>query len=122
MKTTVRLAELRGRAPKELQDQLRAKRQELFNLRFQMATGKLENHREIQHVRRDLARLLGTLHERQLGGEDAPKAAEAAPASSAPAAPAAPATRRARPAAAAKPASPKPTARKPAPRARKEKA
>jgi large subunit ribosomal protein L29 len=117
MKTTVRLAELRGRAPKELQDQLRAKRQELFNLRFQMATGKLENHREIQHVRRDLARLLGTLHERQLGGEDAPKAAEAAPA------PVSPVRRRARPAAAAaKPAPPKRTVRTAAPRARKEKA
>jgi large subunit ribosomal protein L29 len=121
VKTTVRLAELRGRAPKELQDQLRAKRQELFNLRFQMATGKLENHREIQHVRRDLARLLGTLHERLLGGEDAPKAVEPAPAAAAPA-PASPAKRRARPAAAAKPAPPKPTVRKTAPRARKEKA
>lgn len=118
MKTTVRLAELRDRAPKDLQDQLRAKRQELFNLRFQMATGKLENHREIQRVRRDLARLLGTLHERQLGGGDTPKAAEPAPA----AAPASPVRRRARPAAAAKPAPPKPTVRKAAPRARKEKA
>jgi large subunit ribosomal protein L29 len=122
MKTTVRLAELRGRAPKELQDQLRAKRQELFNLRFQMATGKLENHREIQHVRRDLARLLGTLHERQLGGEDAPKAAEPAPAAAAAAAPAPPARRRARPAAAAKPAPPKRAARAAGPSKRKEKA
>jgi large subunit ribosomal protein L29 len=121
MKTTVRLAELRGRAPKELQEQLRAKRQELFNLRFQMATGKLENHREIQHVRRDLARLLGTLHERQLGGEDVPKVAEPAPVAVA-SAPASPERRRARPAAAAKPAPPKRPARAAGPSKRKEKA
>jgi large subunit ribosomal protein L29 len=74
MRATTKLNELRARSPKELQDQLRATRQELFNLRFQMATGKLENHREIQHVRRDLARILGLLHERRLSGETIPEA------------------------------------------------
>ncbi len=84
MKTTTRLSELRARSPKELQDQLRATRQELFNLRFQMATGKLENHREIEHVRRDLARILGLLHERRLSGETIPQAPAATEAAAAP--------------------------------------
>ncbi len=87
MKSTTRLAELRAHTPKELQDELRAKRQELFNLRFQMATGKLDNHREIRHVRRDLAHILGLMHEQRLRGEEtvasAPPAEAAAPAQAA---------------------------------------
>jgi len=70
MKSTTRLAELRARTSKELQDELRAKRQELFNLRFQMATGKLDNHREVRNVRRDLARILGLMHEQRLRGQE----------------------------------------------------
>ncbi len=78
MKTTIRLTELRARTQHDLQEQLKAKRQELFNLRFQMATGKLENHREIRQVRRDLARILGLMHERRLRGEENGQTAAAA--------------------------------------------
>ena len=46
----------------DLQKQLKTSRQELFNLRFQMATGQLSNHRQIRHVRHDLAQILTEIH------------------------------------------------------------
>lgn len=49
----------------DLEKQLRTSRQELFNLRFQLATGQLENHRQIRHVRRDLAQILTEIYEKR---------------------------------------------------------
>jgi large subunit ribosomal protein L29 len=42
-------------------------RQELFNLRFQSATGALENSARLQMTKREIARILTVKHERELG-------------------------------------------------------
>ncbi len=60
--------ELRGRTDDELRTNLRDMEQELFNLRFQMVTGQLENPMRAQHVRRDIARIKTILRERELEG------------------------------------------------------
>jgi large subunit ribosomal protein L29 len=62
----------------DLQKKLKDSRQELFNLRFQMATGQLQNHRQIRHVREDLAQILTTIHLTERNPETA-AAPEAAP-------------------------------------------
>jgi large subunit ribosomal protein L29 len=49
--------ELRTRTPDELGDQLLQLKKEQFNLRFQQATGQLENTARVREVRRDLARI-----------------------------------------------------------------
>jgi len=56
----------------DLEKHLKSSRQELFNLRFQMATGQLENHRQIRHVRRDLAQILTEIHQKRLAAEASP--------------------------------------------------
>ncbi|MEO1317892.1 MAG: 50S ribosomal protein L29, partial [Pseudomonadota bacterium] len=50
-------SELRSKTPDELRDQLEALRKEAFNLRFQAATGQLENTGRVRTVRRDAARV-----------------------------------------------------------------
>lgn len=45
-------------ADHELEQRLKQSREELFNLRFQHATGQLENTSRLQQVRRDIARIL----------------------------------------------------------------
>ena len=50
-------AELRELADDQLLDQLGESKQELFNLRFQIATGQLENSAQISQVKRDIARI-----------------------------------------------------------------
>ncbi len=59
--------ELRGLGDDELQTRLRESKEELFNLRFQVATGQLDNNRRLQHVRRDIARIYTVMRERELG-------------------------------------------------------
>lgn len=54
----MKAAELRGLGEAELQKRLADSRQELFNLRFQLATRKLENVARIREVRKDIARIL----------------------------------------------------------------
>ncbi len=54
--------ELRGKTPDELNDQLMGLRREQFNLRFQKASGQLENTTRVRQVRRDIARLKTVLH------------------------------------------------------------
>ena len=49
--------ELRGKTEDELHDQLLALRKEAFNLRFQRASGQLENTARVRQVRRDIARI-----------------------------------------------------------------
>jgi large subunit ribosomal protein L29 len=60
-------SELRELDPAELSDRLDGARKELFNLRFQLATGRLDNISRIQVVRREIARLFTLETERASG-------------------------------------------------------
>jgi large subunit ribosomal protein L29 len=75
-------AELRNKLEDELVQELREKKEELFNLRFQAATGQLESHGRLRAVRREIARIYTVMRERELGFyeviEEAAEAAEAA--------------------------------------------
>ena len=59
--------ELRELTDDELKDKLREAKEELFNLRFQSATGQVESHGRIRAVKRDIARIYTTMRERELG-------------------------------------------------------
>lgn len=59
--------ELRELADEDLVSRLRERKEELFNLRFQNATGQLDNNRRLQTVRRDIARIYTVMRERELG-------------------------------------------------------
>ena len=59
--------ELRGLSGKELNDQVLALKEELFNLRFQSATGQLSSTARLREVRKDIARIYTVLQERNLG-------------------------------------------------------
>ena len=56
--------ELRDKTPDELRDELERLKKEAFNLRFQAATGQLENTAEKRSVRRDAARVKTILNEK----------------------------------------------------------
>ncbi len=56
--------------------ELKKAKEELFNLRFQSATGQLESHGRLKAVRRDIARIYTILRERELGIRTAPTASE----------------------------------------------
>ena len=58
--------ELRDLGPEELQQKYQELVEELFNLRFQLATGQIENVGRISAVRRDIARVKTVQRERQL--------------------------------------------------------
>lgn len=60
-------AEIRDLNDDELVTRLRDAKEELFNLRFQVATGQLDNNRRLHHVRRDIARIYTVMRERELG-------------------------------------------------------
>jgi large subunit ribosomal protein L29 len=62
----LKASEIRGLSPKELAQQLEAAHQELFNLRFRLATKQLVNHREIPRVKRKIAQLMTINREREL--------------------------------------------------------
>ena len=62
-----RAQELRETGDEELLAALREAKEELFNLRFQVATGQLDNNRRLQVVRRDIARIYTVMRERELG-------------------------------------------------------
>ena len=59
--------ELRGLEDDELLTKLSEAKEELFNLRFQAATGQLESHGRLRSVRKDIARIYTVLRERELG-------------------------------------------------------
>ena len=65
----VKADELRGKSPDQLRDNLVALKKEAFNLRFQQATGQLENTSRMNAIRKDVARIKTVLNQ---------KAAEAA--------------------------------------------
>ncbi|MDA8195492.1 MAG: 50S ribosomal protein L29 [Thermaerobacter sp.] len=57
--------ELRDLTDSELQQQLRSLKEQLFSLRFQLATSQLDNPMRIRQVRHDIARVHTVLHERR---------------------------------------------------------
>jgi large subunit ribosomal protein L29 len=57
MKTTQRFQDLKAMSPDQLSDELGSLKKEQFNLRFQRATGQLENTARVRVVRRDIARV-----------------------------------------------------------------
>lgn len=61
----MRARELREMSTEELLQKERDLKEELFNLRFQRATGQLENIMRITHVKRDIARVKTILRERR---------------------------------------------------------
>jgi len=58
---------LRTFEEERLLEELRKAKEELFNLRFQSATGQLENHGRLRAVRRDIARIYTIMRENELG-------------------------------------------------------
>jgi len=71
--------ELRAKTPDQLRDQLAQLKKEAFNLRFQQATGQLENTARMRQVRRDVARVKTVLNEKAAGAAaDGPSANETA--------------------------------------------
>jgi large subunit ribosomal protein L29 len=62
----MKAAELRDLSDEELRGKLRELQEELFNLRFQLATGQIENVGRIRTVRRDIARLKTIQHQKGL--------------------------------------------------------
>ena len=62
-----RTNDLREMGDDELVTALREAKEELFNLRFQSATGQLESHGRLRAVRKEIARIYTVLRERELG-------------------------------------------------------
>jgi large subunit ribosomal protein L29 len=67
MATGVEASQLRSSSPEELVSKLAEAKEELFNLRFQSATGQLESHGRLRAVRKEIARIYTVLRERELG-------------------------------------------------------
>ena len=61
----------------QLVEKLKTAKEELFNLRFQSATGQLESHGRLRAVKRDIARIYTVIRERELGIRATPVAAPA---------------------------------------------
>ncbi|MEU5848030.1 MULTISPECIES: 50S ribosomal protein L29 [Saccharopolyspora] len=76
MAAGVTASELRELNAEELVQRLKEAKEELFNLRFQMATGQLSNNRRLRTVRQDIARIYTIMRERELGLTVSPEGAE----------------------------------------------
>jgi large subunit ribosomal protein L29 len=80
----MKAAELRDLATEELHGRIAELKEEVFNLRFQHATGQLDNHRRMRECKRDIARIRTVLRERDFAAAmafaqaDAPNEAAAA--------------------------------------------
>ena len=72
----MKTAELRELPSEELQTRLDEVKEELFNLRFQHATGQLENYSRLGQLRKDVARLRSIQRERDLGIGNEPEPEE----------------------------------------------
>ena len=64
----VKAEELRELDAEELDGRLKGARRELYELRFKLAVGQLDDHRQIRKVRKDIARILTAVHQRRLEG------------------------------------------------------
>jgi len=67
MANIITAEELRALNTEELQAKLKYAKEELFNLRFQAATGQLESHGRLTAVRKEIARIYTVIRERELG-------------------------------------------------------
>ncbi len=72
----MKATELRTKTEDELKDSLVGLRKEAFNLRFQRASGQLENTARVRTIRRDIARIKSVLTERRASGASPAKAAK----------------------------------------------
>jgi large subunit ribosomal protein L29 len=70
VETTMRANELRDLGDAELVQKLQEAKEELFNLRFQLVTGQLDNYRRLGEVRRDIARVLTVQREREVAAAE----------------------------------------------------
>jgi large subunit ribosomal protein L29 len=79
--------EIHAMSESQLRSALEDARQELFNLRFQIATRKIKNHQRIPQVKKDIARIMTALRERELmeqyAGVEADEVVATAPAAAA---------------------------------------
>ena len=82
------IVELRDLGAEELVERLESSKEELFNLRFQLATGQLDNPMRIKDLRHDVARILTVLRERDLEAEIEQTGASTAPRAAKPVEPA----------------------------------
>jgi len=73
---STKIAEFTELSTDELVDRLAEARRELFNLRFQLATGQLDNTARMGQVRKDIARILTVLREREIAEAEALAATE----------------------------------------------
>jgi large subunit ribosomal protein L29 len=67
-------AEVRDLETDDLHTRIAELKEEQFNLRFQLATGQLDNHRRLQEVKRDIARIRTVLRERDFAAAKTPAA------------------------------------------------
>ena len=79
----MKVDEIRGLSEKEREEKIVDINQEIFNLKFQLATGKIENPSRLRDLRRDVARLKTIQRENQSSGESSVKQDEDNKASSA---------------------------------------
>lgn len=73
MAVGISAGDLRELTGEELVERMRESKEELFNLRFQLATGQLSNNRRLRAVRREIARVYTVLRERELGLASGPE-------------------------------------------------
>ncbi|WP_150238479.1 50S ribosomal protein L29 [Nocardiopsis quinghaiensis] len=83
MAKSVTAHELRDQSVEDLVSKLKEAKEELFNLRFQAATGQLDNHSRLRTVKREISRIYTVMREHELGiaplsGESAQESKEAA--------------------------------------------
>ncbi|AQQ51781.1 MULTISPECIES: 50S ribosomal protein L29 [Caryophanaceae] len=62
--------EIRDLTTAEIEQQVKSLKEELFNLRFQLATGQLENTARIREVRKAIARMKTVIREREINGNN----------------------------------------------------
>ena len=74
--TEYTIQDLNEKTNEEIEGFLKKSKEELFNLRFQHATGQLDNTARLKAVKRDIARMYTVLRERELGISQAPAATE----------------------------------------------
>jgi large subunit ribosomal protein L29 len=70
---TLKPADLNTYENEKLVDELKKAKEELFNLRFQSATGQLDSHGRVRAVKRDIARIYTVIRERELGIRETPE-------------------------------------------------
>jgi large subunit ribosomal protein L29 len=75
MASSTAVTELRDATEDDLVAKLAEAKKELFNLRFQAATGQLESHGRLRAVRKEIARIYTVMRERELGITVAPEGA-----------------------------------------------